>query len=202
MKSKVMAPLLIVIGLFIFCYPGLSEWIEDRQQQRLAAEWQTSLLNIDPGDSAAWLNPSDDVERAASLKSSKSDVEGILKIDKIDLNLPILYGATSKNMKTSVAQIEKTGKAGEVGNMAIAGHRNRTYGRNFNRLAEVEYGDIIEIETENKQYQYVVTEKMTVKPDDVWVLEPEGIEKEITLVTCEPMVNPTHRLIIKGKLLD
>ncbi|WP_152394499.1 class D sortase [Paenibacillus guangzhouensis] len=207
MKSRYMAPLLIVIGLFIFSYPGLSDWMDNRQQQRLLAEWQTSLMNLD--SSTAGINTVDRSvagdtvqENANQQTTSDSDVQGILRIDKINLNLPILYGATSQHMKTTVAQIEKTGKVGEVGNVAIAGHRSRTYGRNFNRLAEMESGDIIEVETKHQHYQYVVTQKMTVKPDEVWVLEPEGTEREITLVTCEPMVNPTHRLIIKGKMVD
>ncbi|OPA81008.1 sortase [Paenibacillus selenitireducens] len=219
MKYKMMSVLLIVIGIIVFSYPKLSEWVDDWQQQRLLTAWHNSLRNIDAGDDVPGANETNGrdelpneqtiLDRATMQASTESklanqqqNIEGILIIDKIDLKLPILYGATNKNMKTSVAQIEKTGKPGEVGNLAIAGHRNRTYGRNFNRLDEMEKGDTIEVETENQQFQYVVTEKFTVKPDEVWVLEPQGHGQEITLVTCEPMVNPTHRLIIKGKILE
>lgn len=146
-------------------------------------------------------------ERAAKAAKEKEEyinknMEGILKINKIKFNQPILKGATEKNLKTSVASVENTGKAGEVGNYAIAGHRTRSYGRNFNRLEEVELGDIVEVDSGDNQYKYTVTEKLYVYPEDVWVLNNNKEDKEITLITCHPMVNPTHRLIIKGKIID
>jgi sortase A len=125
-------------------------------------------------------------------------IEGMIKIEKINLNLPILEGATEENMKLSVASIYGTGKAGQIGNYSIAGHRSRTYGRNFNRLDEVEIGDRIEIDNGGAQYTYIVKEKLYVSPDDVWVLNSNVKDREITLITCHPMVNPTQRLIIKG----
>ncbi len=129
-------------------------------------------------------------------------IEGIIKIEKIDLELPILTDATEKNMKVSVASIKGTGNPGQIGNYAIAGHRSHTYGKNFNRLDEVEVGDSIIINNGKKQFNYEVMEKLYVKPEEVEVLEGNVTDKEITLVTCHPMINPTHRLIIKGKIKD
>ena len=45
-------------------------------------------------------------------------------------------------------------------------------------------------------------EKLYVKPEEVWVLNGNKTDKEVTLITCHPQVNPTHRLIIKGKIID
>lgn len=129
-------------------------------------------------------------------------IEGIIKIEKIDLELPILTDATEKNMKISVASIKGTGKLGQIGNYAIAGHRSHTYGKNFNRLNEVEAGDFIIINDGRNQFDYEVMEKLYVEPEEVEVLEGNDTDKEITLVTCHPMINPTHRLIIKGKIKE
>jgi sortase A len=129
-------------------------------------------------------------------------IEGIIKIEKIDLELPILTDATEKNMKISVASIKGTGKPGQIGNYSIAGHRSHTYGKNFNRLNEVEAGDFIIINNGKNQFNYEVMEKLYVKPEEVEVLEGNQTDKEITLVTCHPMINPTHRLIIKGKIKE
>ncbi|OAS19492.1 class D sortase [Paenibacillus oryzisoli] len=130
------------------------------------------------------------------------NMEGVLSIDKIDLKLPILTGATMDNMKVAVASIANTGKAGAIGNYAIAGHRNLTYGKNFNRLDEVVPGDEIEVETGSRKFVYRVEEKLYVLPSDVWVLQSTEGNREITLITCDPMVDPTHRLIVKGKLIE
>ncbi|WFA08016.1 class D sortase [Tissierella sp. Yu-01] len=132
----------------------------------------------------------------------KNNMDGILEIEKINLKLPILRGATEKNMLISVASINNTGTLGEIGNYAIAGHRNRTYGRNFNRLDEVEGGDIIYIRDGENNYKYTVVEKLYVLPEEVWVLNGNNMDKEITLITCHPRINPTHRLIVKGKIIE
>lgn len=205
--------MLIAAGLFLLFYPKLTEMLENSQQLKLAQEWQSSFQNIDMHDDAADSSKETHQVRydafsvpqvkplAAAASAAEGKVEGMLEIDRIGLKLPILYGATKQNMKTTLASIENTGMPGKIGNYAIAGHRNRTYGRNFNRLDELQTGDKIEVETGSWRFEYTVTEKLIVKPEDVWVLESDGKDEEITLVTCHPMVNPTHRLIIKGKII-
>ncbi|WP_245699645.1 class D sortase [Paenibacillus glacialis] len=201
----------------MLCYPKLSEMYENYQQEKLVREWQISLQNIDNGaDSSQSINGdvlSDNIvtdnevndlyETNVKLDSSNNEnMEGILYIKRINLQLPILHGATKSNMKTSVASIVNTGQLGEVGNYALAGHRNRTFGRNLNRLDELEQGDKIQIDNGEDQFEYTVMEKLRVTPEEVWVLEGVGSDRELTLVTCDPMINPTHRLIIKAKIIE
>ncbi|RCX15464.1 sortase A [Anaerobacterium chartisolvens] len=130
-----------------------------------------------------------------------SITEGILTINKIDLRLPIITGASKEHMNISVAGVEGTGKPGEAGNYCIAGHRSHAYGKNFNRLDELEPQDIIEVKCGKQVYRYIVFEKFVVMPEETWVLYKKmDYEKEITLITCTPMYNPTHRIIVKGRL--
>ncbi|QZY54198.1 class D sortase [Crassaminicella profunda] len=138
-------------------------------------------------------------QRAAYIKEH---MEGMLKIEKIDLYLPILKNATIKNLKVSVASINNTGKIGKIGNYCIAGHRSHTYGQKFNRLDELVIGDNIEVINTTTNYNYIVYDKFLVQQDDTWVLTKNNTAKEITLITCHPMLNPTHRLIIKGKIIE
>lgn len=222
MIIKLASALLIAAGICVIAYPYASDRLEDHRQRELIAEWQDTFYSMDTGDAGEAEggagpvpagvqsgNGTDRVIRTSAegdfgeyRKSGYENMEGILIIDKIDLKLPILHGATAKNMKTSVASIDHTGQAGQIGNYAIAGHRSLTYGRNFNRLNELEKGDLIEVDTETSRYVYQITDKFIVKPDEVWVLEGDGRDREITLVTCHPLKQSTHRLIIKGKLLD
>lgn len=204
---------MIAAGVILLSYPKLAEWKENVAQYKLASEWEHSFQNVgvseeepsaDAAGGATDYDKADNVPKgisaAASTNPQESEVEGMLVIDKIGLKLPILHGATKKNMKTSLASIEHTGKAGQVGNYAVAGHRSRTYGRNFNRLDDLQPGDAIRVDTGSGIFEYTVTDKLVVKPEEVWVLEANGRDREITLVTCDPLVNPTHRLIIKGKM--
>ena len=107
------------------------------------------------------------------------NMEGILFIDKINLKVPNSTNATQANMKVSVASITNTGRPGAVGNYAIAGHRNLTYGKNFNRLDEVDIGDLITVDTGTKQYVYKVGEKLYVLPEEVWVLNGNGKDRRL-----------------------
>lgn len=134
----------------------------------------------------------------------KSHMEGILKIEKISLSLPILKGSTKKNLDFSIASIDGTGRPWDTGNYAIAGHRSHSFGRNFNRLDELLIGDYLEvIDLEGNHYSYIIKEKIIVNAEDTWVLNSTNDKKEITLVTCHPLYekNPTTRLIIKGEIV-
>ncbi|WP_010268112.1 class D sortase [Paenibacillus senegalensis] len=217
MKRKLASLMLICIGIIILGYPKLSQIYYDAQQEKLIRQWQHSFQNIrsgedsllaDAGNSSASYVSTAFVPAAGNEPAEEQtlarpeNMEGMLVIDKIDLNLPILSGATEENLKTTAASIENTGEMGQVGNYAVAGHRNHAYGRNFNRLDELEEGDRIIVDNGEEQFEYTVFEKLYVLPEEVWVLESNGVDREITLVTCHPIDTGTHRLIIKGKMTD
>jgi sortase A len=215
MARRVLALVCIVLGIGIFLYPTIMDRYESYRQQQILAEWQDNLARIDQPEPESDLAiqaeavPTSAVKQklpqtvpATKQPSTRDNAEGVLIINKIDLKLPILTGATPQHLLTSVASIAHTGKPGEVGNYAIAGHRNRKYGKNFNRLDEVKVGDLIKVDTGKKVFTYKVDRKLYVKPTDVWILEGNRKDREITLVTCHPMINPTQRLIVKGKLVE
>jgi len=130
------------------------------------------------------------------VKTADKSVIGKIKIAKIDLIMPVLLGATERNLNRGAAVIAGTSDFDEVGNVGIAGHRGRSYGIFFNRLNELAEGDVIEVTTNNKVYKYTVYKVHIVKPTDVSVLYRNDSDKILTLVTCDPIKNPTHRLIV------
>ncbi len=87
---------------------------------------------------------------------------------------------------------------GDGGNICIAGHRSKTYGRNFNRLNSVEIEDVLTLEMKDESSQYKVVNKFIVEPEDVWVVSPFMDEETVTLITCTPIENPTNRLVIRA----
>ncbi|MBB3108904.1 sortase A [Paenibacillus phyllosphaerae] len=224
MWKRMLPFLCILAGLAIFLYPTINDRYESYKQEQILAAWEQNLQLLDApsepiesppattntttptpvADSNASPDAQDEPPAAGTLAKPMNGepVEGVLTIDKIELKLPILTDATPAHLKLSVASMKHTGKPGEIGNYAIAGHRNRTYGKNFNRLDEVEIGDTIQVSiTDSKTYTYIVTSKQVVRPTQVDILESNGKDSEITLITCHPMKNPTHRLIVKGKLV-
>lgn len=124
-----------------------------------------------------------------------------MNIPKIDLEVAISEGVTMKNLNYSVSHYANTAGLGEKGNCCIAGHRSYSYNQFFNRLNEINKDDYIYIETTKNKFTYKVYDVFVVEPTEVWVLDYSE-HCEITLITCTPIRAATHRLIIKGKLVE
>lgn len=137
---------------------------------------------------------------APSKPSAKQTVLGLIIIDKIKIKYPIVEGVREENLRVGIGHIPGTAGLGQPGNCALAGHRNYTFGRFFNRLDELEEGDKITISTKGADYRYIVYEKFVVKPDDVSVLKGSKDEHIITLITCTPIYIASHRLIVRARL--
>ncbi|KWX76537.1 class D sortase [Paenibacillus jilunlii] len=211
--------LIILAGILLMLYPKANEWYNDWQQQKLLEEAEQAYSEISPSPSPQsdlrkqyaevtqlLAEESSEDEQAKATEPPAPEIElggkiiGIIQIDKINLKLPVLEGATKANMKHAAAHMKETAAIGQVGNAAIAAHRSRTAGRLFNRLNEVEIGDTISVQTKEQDYQYVVYDISIVEPTDVSVLNGHNDDKILTLITCDPLVNPTHRLIIHARL--
>lgn len=158
----------------------------------------TSASNIDESDDSI-----NDVQENEISKISISDrniqLLGVLTIPKIDLTVAIGNGTDNSTLKYAVGHFNDTALPGEMGNSCIAGHRNYTWGKFFNRLDEIEVGDEILVERDETTYSYIVSDTFVVDPEDTWVLD-QTEDAEITLITCTPMYSADHRLIIKGTL--
>lgn len=201
---KWIAYLLIVAGIFTIVYPKAKSLYYSYQEEQLLEEWESASADSLIQQSSEQL---DDIfsekNRPAKTQNTSHSTTGILgklTIDQIDLVIPILEGATQTNLKIGAGHLSGTSPIGETGNAAIAAHRSYTYGKQFNRLPEVESGDLIQVETAQKKLTYKVTEKVLVKPNDLSVLQNNTNETMITLITCHPMKNPTHRYIVKAVL--
>ncbi|MEK4344473.1 class D sortase [Paenibacillus sp. FSL P4-0184] len=208
---------LILAGILIMLYPKANEWYNDWQQDKLleSAELSTSENTPPPDLKSRYAEVTQLLAEESALDAQAQPQEtekpgpeievggkviALIEIDKIDLKLPVLEGATKANMKHAAAHMKETTPIGEIGNAAIAAHRARTTGRLFNRLNEVVIGDTITVKTSDQTYNYEVYDISVVLPSDVSVLDGNNKDKILTLITCDPLVDPTHRLIVHAKL--
>ena len=209
--------MLIIIGILIGLYPlgeRLYTWYwqnkameaYDQLDAFFVEEIENPTIEIEPVEIQEVPEPQtqEPVEATPKPPVQEKKVQpiGVIKISKINVNLPIFDGATQKNMKIGVGWMKETSKLGEVGNTALAAHRSYTYGRFFNRLDEVELGDEIIVTTKGVEYKYKVFNKVVVEPTDVSVLKRNKKDKIVTLITCTPIKTATHRLIIQGKIIE
>jgi sortase A len=95
---------------------------------------------------------------------------------------------------------------GQVGNVVLSGHHNIN-GEVFRYIVDLEPGAIITLYDGDQPYDYKVEDKFIVKDKD----EPDAVRREnakwigpfnderLTLVTCWPYTNNTHRVIVIAK---
>ncbi len=90
---------------------------------------------------------------------------------------------------------------GQVGNFSFAGHRV-TYGKPFNRIAELVPGDKVIIETVNTYYVYTIVSSEIVLPTDVRVVLPvpnqpgaKPTQAMLTMTSCHPEFSSRERYV-------
>ena len=137
-------------------------------------------------------------DAAADVSVKENDILYILRIPIIESESPVREGVSDGVLADSLGHEPGTAYIGEIGNCVIAGHRNYSFGKFFNRLNEVEIGDNIYVDTKDATYKYEVYDIIVVEPDDLSVLDNTD-EEIITLYTCTPVVIGTHRLVVKAK---
>ena len=117
----------------------------------------------------------------ASLSHDFHPPLGVLRVPRIDLEVPVLEGTDELVLNRGVGHIDGTPRPGEPGNVGIAGHRDGF----FRGLKDVTAGDVIEVETLSQRLRYRIQSLTIVSPQSVEVLEPTA-EPTLTLVTCYP----------------
>jgi LPXTG-site transpeptidase (sortase) family protein len=101
---------------------------------------------------------------------------------------------------------ETSALPGKIGNTVMAGHHN-VNGEVFRDLVNVEVGDKIAVYSGNQEFDYQVELKTIVKekgePLEVRQRNAQWIaptnDERLTLVTCWPYTNNTHRVIVVAK---
>jgi sortase A len=128
---------------------------------------------------------------------------GILTIDTIDLRLPVAEGIEDAALRIAPGRVPQTAQVGEIGNAVIAGHRNYAYGSMFNRFDEIKIGDIVQYQARSgEMMEFIVFEIAVIEPNDqIAFIQPVN-ESIITLYTCTPIREATHRLIIRAQRIS
>lgn len=190
--------LLITIGIGIMGYAAYVRYDASRMQKQMEKEFNDALKNGEGTSDNTSSEPQDNSSADSPNKQNIGTI-GRMIIPKINLSIFIGEGVTDDVLKYSAGHFPETVMPGQKGNTAFAGHRNYTYNSYFNRLNELAVNDEIIVETKNGEFTYKVTETKIVEPTDTSVLKNTD-DATITLVTCHPIRQATHRLIIKGVL--
>lgn len=194
---------LIIIGLITMAVPAAGKCYMYYEQQKMydaflkeqALAKEQAELMTEAFD--------DDISAQAAETDKPQQIKGVIgriEIPKISSDLLLLEGSSSRELRYGAGHLTGTAMPGDVGNCAVAAHRNYTFGTYFNRLDEVENGDTITITYNGSVTVYTVFNSLTVLPSDISVLEQPADDTILTLITCTPRGSNTHRLIVQARL--
>ena len=127
------------------------------------------------------------------------EVLGIIKIDKINLNYPILNPLENKDKAMEVSIIKFYGDSlNHKGNVTLAGHNfyDSTMFAKLHKLSKDDFIEIIDNEKISKKYK--IYDIYDASPNDTNCLETKDQNVcEITLITCTK--GNAKRLVVKAK---
>ena len=208
---------IIVVGVCIMLAPWFRAWRFSYLQRRMMGAWQRGVSGeVVPDGGGGWstavaaissAGPLDDiweedVDPGFDIAHLAGIIDGVLTIDRIRLEVPIIGIYTQEYLNISICAVVESRAMGQPGNYVLSGHRSRIYGRHFNRLAELAPGDAIVVENREERFLYEVERVFFVAPSEVWVMEDDCDRRLITLITCDYRTDPAGRLIVRGELVE
>ncbi len=219
----------IVAGVMLILYPIYTNFIAGSLESTVLSAWEdqkeeyfeelkadeedggstsqdeSEEINSSGENEEVTLEISGDIAAKAKLDYSGLTIEDFfplrILIPKIEVEAVVEEGTDQQSLKNGPGYEALTPLPGDEGRSTISGHRT-IYSAPFNRLDELENGDLIYLETINDELlTYIVTGMEIVLPTDVWILEGTG-KKELVLTTCTPKYSAARRLIIIAELLE
>jgi LPXTG-site transpeptidase (sortase) family protein len=123
-----------------------------------------------------------------------------LHLPTLDQTLVVVEGTTDAQLAKGPGRIPATAPLGAPGNTAVAGHRYPGVFWNLDRLSA---GDPVVVETATTWLVYRTARTVIVEPADTSVLaEPaDGEPTLLTLITCEPRLSTSQRLVKQAVLV-
>lgn len=211
----VIGELLITAGVIVLLYVVWQLWVGDLiyGAQRNATGQELSEQWAQQYEAAA---PSTEPEADAPVTAEPiilpepADAQefAVMRIPRFgdDYAVPMAGGVSrARTLDTiGIGHYPGTAMPGETGNFALAAHRT-TWGKPFNRIAELRIGDAIVVETPDGWYTYRFRTLEYVTPDEVEVLLPVPQRMDvpagtayITLTSCSPMYSLAERIVAYG----
>lgn len=219
----IFAMLLFLGGAAVFWYPAVSNFFAERHQIKVIEKYQEDVANMNAEElKEEWRKAeeynkslSDELVHDPFEEGSGSDlphnytevlnlagdgVMGYLEIPRIAIKLPIYHGTDEEVLEKGVGHIESTSLpiGGEGQHAALTGHRGLPSAELFTRLDEMKEGDFFYIHVLDETLAYKVDQIKTILPTEFSEIQRVQGEDLVTLITCTPYGENTHRLLVRG----
>lgn len=199
-KKKILASICVILGVVIMAIPFLYQYRGQEKTEALLSRFEKTLEEeTDEKDKGA--SQSEKTRHSEKKKAflGETNIIGIIKIEAIDVSLPIVEGADDESIKYAIGHISETASIGTKGNCVLVGHNGSRNGTYFTNLNKVFVGDVVKlIDRFGNEYVYAVEEIFVTEANNNEV--KNQVEQEIlTLITCAE--RGTKRLIVRCTLV-
>ncbi len=184
--------------------------LKNEKQKKVALAMEEAMLKEASKKKAAAKKPAAAEKDAGAAKSLQEDAItyenalGVIRIDKIDVVLPIFDNTSKKNLLLGVGVVKTTDPPSRSKNTitVLAGHRGSGKGLDFFlHINKLEPGDEIKITTRKQVLYYKVMGDEVVEPDDWSRFIREEDKTKLYLMSCHPYPKNNKRLLVNSELV-
>ena len=217
-KIVIILTLGFLVGITLLLYPAVSDYWNSKTQTRAIVDYEAVLEYMEPEDYSAIFEQAYDYNRRLfaqrdplmyfdevpgyyeALDVLGHGMIGYLKIDRIDVELPIYHGTSTEVLNVGVGHLEGSSLpvGGESTHSVMSAHRGLPSAKLFTDLDRVELGDTFQITVLDQVLTYQVDQITIVTPTEIDDLKIVEGKDYCTLFTCTPFGINTHRLLVRG----
>lgn len=227
MKKRIITISLILTllaGLSLLLYPFVSNWWNDRVHTKAIASYVEAMAEEgNEGKCASMIaaaaaynetlvgnsfryqmDEEANKQYMSLLNVTQNGIMSYIEIPAIDATLPIYHGTSEGLLQTGIGHLEGSSLpiGGESIHCVLLGHRGLPSAKLFTNLNKLEVGDKFFIHTLNQLLTYEVDQVLIALPNEIDALDIVQGKNYCTLVTCTPYGVNTHRLLVRGTLVE
>ncbi|HLR70720.1 MAG TPA: class C sortase [Pseudogracilibacillus sp.] len=224
MIRKLIIPFVFITGFLIFFYPIVSNWLstkdhytvmskhnealeqmteKEKDEERVMAEqYNSSITEASiPLDDPFAEDSEETVVTGYFNVLNIGETMGSIEIPSINVNIPIYHGVSDDVLQQGIGHMSNSSlPIGGLGtHTALTGHRGLPSSKLFRDLDKVKEGELFFIHTLDETLAYEVDDIQIVLPNETNWLEMNENKDYATLITCEPYMINTHRLLVRGE---
>lgn len=224
--KKIIFVVIFLIGLGFFFYPIVSNMFATTAHQSTIKENRSIVEKLDVKElksekekidehnnelASSDLNFVDPFSSEASTQESHGSASyydalnvqpaiASIKIPKIDVELPIYHGTSDDVLSRGAGHLENSSlPTQDLGSHSvITAHRGLPSAKLFRNLDKINVGDQFYVEVLDEWIAYEVESVDIVLPTETDWLTMDAEENKMTLLTCDPYMINTHRMLVTG----
>lgn len=201
----VVGEILITLGVLLLLFVAWQLWWTDVLGERAYDTERATLAQ-------EWDSGKQVPEHLKTVNPKYGKAFGLLYIPALKnaaWAVPLIEGTSRAELQRGIGHHVDTTEPGQLGNFALAGHRN-TYAAPLGDIDQLEPGNKIIVETKFGWYTYALDKSVIINPWESWILDPvpgeppgtKPTEALITIYSCHPKYSTAQRYVWFGHLVS